>query len=349
MENEQQPTADLELGTEANTPMPQQSEKSDSLNEQSLSDYFLKVLSDGQTRAESDNSVNNEVESAEEDSAIDPEYEEGDETEQEESYTEDEGQETEEAEADTEAEEVETYAQSDETPKGVKKRLAKLTALRREAEAKAKQLEEEVETLRRNQASPRGPNPYQNMVDEGKIKAEFERQRQIRLFCERYPDGFYESDNPKDHVSKEEIAKAKVVALRALEEHLPKQAEFVVAQQQFRQKARKEFPWLNDPSDKRSITAKKFVDAVPEIKKFPDYEIYAAQLAMGMSTYQDQKKSARTGQPTASRAPYQPSLMSSAPKASAQLDEKQAKESYSRFKQSGSIDDLAAVFRSKFV
>jgi hypothetical protein len=187
------------------------------------------------------------------------------------------------------------------------------------------------------------------MVDEGKIKAEFERQRQIRLFCERYPDGFYESDNPRDHVSKEEIAKAKVVALRALEEHLPKQAEFVVAQQQFRQKARKEFPWLNDPSDKRSITAKKFVDAVPEIKKFPDYEIYAAQLAMGMSTYQDQKKSARTGQPTASRAPYQPSLMSSAPKASAQLDEKQAKESYSRFKQSGSIDDLAAVFRSKFV
>lgn len=349
MENEQQHTADLELGNEANPPMPQQSEKSDSLNEQSLSEYFLKVLSDGQTRAESDNSDNNEVESAEAEDAIDPEYEGGDESDEGESEPDDEGQDAEEVEADTEEEEVETYAQSAETPKGVKKRLAKLTALRREAEAKAKQLEEEVETLRRNQATNRSPNPYRNVDSEEKIKAEFERQRQIRLFCERYPDGYYEGDDSRQHVSKEEIAKAKVVALRALEEYLPNQAEFVVAQKQFKEKARKEFPWLNDPSDKRASIAKKFIAAVPEIKKFPDYEIYAAQLAMGMSSYQEQKKSARTGQTQERRAPYQPTLMSSAPKASVKRDEKEARESYSRFRQSGSIDDLAAVFRSKFV
>jgi hypothetical protein len=346
MENEQQPTADLELGTEANTPMPQQSEKSDSLNEQSLSDYFLKVLSDGQTRAESDNSVTNEVESADDDKAIDPdEYSEPEEGTQD---SEESGQEAEEAEADTEEEEVEAYAQSTETPKGVKKRLAKLTALRREAEAKAKQLEEEVETLRRNQATVKSPNPYRNVDSEEKLKAEFERQRQIRLFCERYPDGYYEGDNHNNHVSREEIAKAKVVALRALEEYLPNQAEFVVAQKQFKEKARKEYPWLNDPSDKRASIAKKFIAAVPEIKKFPDYEIYAAQLAIGMS-YQEQKKNARSGVQQEQRAPYQPSLMSSAPKASVKIDEKQAKESYTRFRQSGSIDDLAAVFRSKFV
>ena len=349
MENEQQPTADLELGTEYNPPMPQQVEKSDSTNEQSLSDYFLKVLSDGQTRAENDNSDNNEVVSAEAEDAIDPDNEDDGDSEQEQPESEEEGQEAEEVEADTEVEEVETYAQSNETPKGVKKRLAKLTALRREAEAKNKQLEEEVDTLRRNQANTQNSNPYRNVSDEGKLKAEFERQRNIRLFCERYPDGYYESDNPKDHVSKEEMSKAKVVALRALEEHLPRQAEFVVASQQFKQKAREEFPWLNDPSDKRASIARKFIAAVPEIKKFPDYEIYAAQLAMGMSSYQDQKKSARSGVQPERRAPYQPSLMSSAPKASAKLDEKEAKESYSRFRQSGSIDDLADVFRSKFV
>jgi hypothetical protein len=348
MENEQQPTADLELGTEANPPMNQQSEKSDSLNEQSLSDYFLRVLSDGQTRAESDNSVNNEVESADAEDDIDPEYEETETTEEVEE-TEVEEAVAEEVEADTEEEEVEEYAQSAETPKGVKKRLAKLTALRREAEAKARQLEEEVETLRRSQANPQSPNPYRNLDSEDKIKAEFERQRQIRLFCERYPDGFYEGNTENDNVSKEEIAKAKVVALRALEEHLPRQAEFIVAQKQFKDKARKEFPWLNDPSDKRASMAKRFIAAVPEIKKFPDYEIYAAQLALGMSTYQEQKKNARSGVQQEQRAPFQPSLMSSAPKASVKIDEREAKESYSRFRQSGSIDDLAAVFRSKFV
>lgn len=345
MENEQQPHAELELGTESNPPMEQKvSGESEPLNEQKLAEYFSRVLSDGQTGAEDGDSAEQDAETAESE-------EEG----YEEPLATDENVEEEEQPEESESED-EAYSEQEaderqptnEVPKGVKKRLAKLTALRKEAEEKAQKLEEELESLRRLQAVPKSKNPFSGLDSEDKLQAEFERQRNIRLFCERYPDGFYESDNPQEHVSKEEIAKAKVVALRAIEEYLPQQAQFVVARKQFKSQAAKEFPWLKDPSDKRTSIAKRFIEAVPEIRRFPDYEIYAAQLALGMSSYQQQKKNAgRTGFQR-EQVPVQPTTTSSAPRPM-KMDEKTAKETYERFRQTGSADDLAAVFRSKFV
>ena len=255
------------------------------------------------------------------------------------------------AEAITEAETDNVRQDYDDTPKGVQKRLNKLTALRREAEERSKKLEEELDTLKRQQATPVKPatnNPHAELDSEDKIKAEYDRQRQIRLFCERYPDGYYDDNNYEKNVSKEEIAKAKVSALRAMEEFLPQQAEFIQKSKEFKTMARKEFPWLDDPTDSRSSVVKKFVDAVPEIKKFPDYEMYAAQLAMGMVSYNTQKKNAKNfvNNPVVQ---VQPTQTSSAPRPAMRADEAKAKDSMERFRRSGSVDDLADVFRSKFI
>jgi hypothetical protein len=343
MENEQQPHAELELGNESNPPMAQNEVgKSEPMNEAKLTEFFSRALSDGQIGAEVGDSAEQEAETAESDEGYEDEALATDEN-----VGEDESEEPEQDEAYSE-QGAEEHEPSNEVPRGVKKRLAKLTALRKEAEEKAQKLEEEVESLRRLQAVPKSKNPFSGLDSEEKLQAEFERQKNIRLFCERYPDGFYESENPQEHVSKEEIAKAKVVALRAIEEHLPQQAQFVVARKQYKSQAAKEFPWLKDPSDKRTSIAKRFIEAVPEIKRFPDYEIYAAQLALGMSTYQQQKKNARAGIQQSERAPVMPTTLSSAPRP-VKMDEKAAKESYERFRQTGSQDDLAAVFRSKFV
>lgn len=345
MENEQQPHAELELGNESNPPMEQkQNGQSEPFNEEKLTEYFSRVLSDGQTGAEDGDSAEQDAETAEseaegDDGVLGTDENVEAEEQPEEPIAEDE------AYSEQEADE---YQPTNEVPKGVKKRLAKLTALRKEAEEKAQKLEEELESLRRLQAVPKSKNPFSGLDSEDKLQAEFERQRNIRLFCERYPDGFYDSDNPQEHVSKEEIAKAKVVALRAIEEHLPQQAQFVVARKQYKSQAAKEFPWLKDPSDKRTSIAKRFIEAVPEIKRFPDYEIYAAQLALGMSSYQHQKKNANRTGFQREQVPVQPTTMSSAPRP-AKMDEKSAKETYERFRQTGSVDDLAAVFRSKFV
>ena len=333
-ENTTQPNADLELGTEANTPMPDNNTEvtPDSSANEKLADFFMRALSDGQMKTESGDSENKESEAEAE---VDT-------------------QETAEepvAEANTEAETDEVRDVADDTPRGVQKRLNKLTALRREAEERAKKLEEELESIKRQQVLPPksvSNNPYAELDSEEKIRAEYDRQRQIRLFCERYPDGYYDGETDEKNISKDEIAKAKVSALRAIEEHLPQQAEYVKKTREFRSVARKEFPWLDDPTDTRASVVRKFVDAVPEIKKFPDYEMYAAQLAMGMVSYNTQKKNARNfvQNPTVQ---VQPTQTSSAPRPAMRVDEVKAKESVERFRRSGSVDDLAEVFKSKFI
>lgn len=318
MEEDQQPQADLELGNETNPPMPNARQAEPSKNE-SPEDFFSRVLSGGQIEQTTG------VESPEAPEAVMPE-------------------------ATTEAEEAEQqYDDSqDRSTKGVQKRLAKLTALRREAEEKANRLEQEVEELRRSKAATNvsSQNPFAKLESVSDIQAEFEKQRKIRLFCERYPDGYY-PEGEGEPVSKENIAKAKVRAIQAIEEGLPKQMAYIEEREKAKHFARGEFGWLNDPTDDRTVKVKAFVNAMPEIKRFPDYEIYAAHMVNGMMSYKAQKTMAQNAQ---RRVPVQPSMSSSpAPRQPQKSDPVQYASSVERYRKSGSIDDLADVFKNKFI
>ncbi len=146
MENDQQPQAELELGNESNTPMLNAGQAEPS-NNQTPEDFFSRILSGGQTEQTTD------VESSEAPEAATPE-------------------------ATTEAEEVEVQSQNSDRPtKGMQKRLDKLTALRREAEERAQQLEQEVAELKRSKAvtAPVAQNPYEQLNSAADIQAEFDK------------------------------------------------------------------------------------------------------------------------------------------------------------------------------
>jgi len=208
-------------------------------------------------------------------------------------------------------------------------------------------LESELETLKRQKAAPRNEaNPFNAFDSEEKIQAEYERQKEIRLFCERYPDGYYEDG--KEPISKEQIAKAKVTALKAVDDYLPEQLDYVTKSKAFHATARKEFPWLDNDQDKRAIMAKRFVEAVPELKKFPDYEIYAAHLANGMLSYQQQKAAARQGI-APQRVPVQPTSNVMPSPVAQKANGNVAKQAAERYKRTSSLDDLSEVFRNKFI
>lgn len=316
-------TEPLGLEPEANQLMAQPSERADLADDERLSQFFGRALADGSQESEPQTDETGE--------AADEDVSDASEVEAE----------------NTEEESAEQYEESRPQPKGVDKRISKLTALRKEAEERAKKLEEELEHLKRSKAVPsaNANNPFSAFDDEDKIQAEYERQKEIRLFCERYPDGYYEDG--QEPVDKESIAKAKVNAIRAMEDYLPKQLDYVEKSKAFAAAARKEFPWLKDKTDPRTIMASRFVDSVPEIKKYPDYEIYAAHLASGMASYQSQKKAANSGVNV--RVPVQPTS-NYAPAASAKKpDAVKAKLAESRYRQSSSLDDLSDVFRNKFI
>jgi len=323
MENNSDNT-DLGLDNEDKQIMANPSEPSDLADDEKLAQFFGRALTDGQPVADQPPADG---------AGADEETLDGSEA-----YAEQQTEET------SEEQEEKTQIQ----PKGVDKRISKLTAQRKEAEERSKQLESELETLKRNQANPRNDaNPYGKFDSEDKIHAEYERQREIRLFCERYPDGYYEDG--KEPISKDQIAKAKVTALRAIEDQLPQQLDYVNKTKAFKGLARKEFPWLDNATDKRAIMAKKFVEAVPEIKRFPDYEVYAAHLANGMVSYQQQKNAVKQGI-TAQRVPVQPTASFSPPPATAQkANAGEAQKAEQRYRRSASLDDLSEVFRNKFV
>jgi hypothetical protein len=317
-------TEHLGLEPEANQLMAQPSERTDLADDEKLTQFFGRALADGQQET---------VEPAVEQAQAEEDLSDGSEFEPEPQNEETHGEEQSQDER--------------KAPKGVDKRISKLTAQRREAEERAKQLESELETLKREKAAPRNEaNPYNAFNSEEKIQAEYERQKEIRLFCERYPDGYYEDG--KEPISKEQIAKAKVAALKAVDDYLPQQLDYVNKSKAFKAAARQEFPWLDNDTDKRAIMAKRFVDAVPELKRFPDYEIYAAHLANGMISYQQQKSAAKQGI-AAQRVPVQPTSnampSSSAPKANANV----AKQAAERYRRTSSLDDLSEVFRNKFI
>lgn len=317
-------TESLGLEPEANQLMAQPSERADLADDEKLSQFFGRALADGSQ--ESEPQTDETGEAADEDVSDASEVE---------------------AENTEEEESTEQYEESRPQPKGVDKRISKLTALRKEAEERAQKLEEELEALKRSKAAPtaNANNPFSAFDDEEKIQAEYERQKEIRLFCERYPDGYYEDG--QEPVDKESIAKAKVNAIRAMEDHLPKQMDYVEKSKAFKAAARKEFPWLKDKTDPRTIMANRFVDSVPEIRKYPDYEIYAAHLASGMASYQSQKKAANGG--VSQRVPVQPTTSYAPPASAKKPDAVKAKLAESRYRQTSSLDDLSDVFRNKFI
>ena len=308
--------------------MPQTTETADLSDDAKLSNYFGRVLSDGQTDEPAPQAYEQTMENTD---AIGEEND------------------TNSVTGETPVEESRT---EQELPKGVTKRIAKLTAQRKEAEERAQHLEEELESIKRQQASSAKPanskNPFGHLDSESKIQAEYDRQKEIRLFCERYPDGYYEDG--KEPLDKDSIAKAKVNALRAIEDLLPQQYNYLTASNQYKATARREFPWLDDASDQRAIAAKRFIEAVPAIKEFPDYEIYAAHLANGMVSYTQQKSAAKRNSPINQRVPVMPSSSNFAPPSSQRtVDAGKASEAATRYRRSASLDDLADVFKNKFV
>ena len=322
MENYEEPNAQLELGNESNPPMPEENaiQAEPRVQNESPVDFFNRVLSDGQTEQDPASGVEGELEV--------PEAEMPQDT--------------------TEAEEAETQevAQQGGLTKGAQKRIDKLTALRREAEEKAQKLEAELAELKRSKAAPvpKSNNPYGHLEDEASIQAEYEKMRQVRLFCERYPDGYYPENG--EPISKDQIAETKVKALRALEEQLPAQVDYITRRNQVSSVVRKEFNWLNDPTDERTQKVQKFVEAVPEIKRFPDYEVYAAHMVNGMMSYKAQKAAAQKANP---RVPVQPTVSSSAAPQAQKASAVEGAASMERYRKTGSIDDLANVFKSKFL
>jgi hypothetical protein len=236
---------------------------------------------------------------------------------------------------------------ADEEPvnKGVQKRIDKLTAKRREAEARIAELEEKIKLMEAKETEVSAPrnykdqaNPYTNLNSRAEIEAEIAQARQVRRWCEENADGVViTQENGEEKIySAEDVRRIKINAMDALDEHLPKRAQYITAKEQIDKVAENEYKWYKDRSSKELQIAQNFIKAFPEITRFPDYKIVVGDYIRGMKAREGNR------QQGIQKAPVQPTGNSSYP---ISRKDSNAKDATSRFLKSRSSSDLTEVLK----
>ena len=249
---------------------------------------------------------------------------------------------------------VETKSEDDEIdrglPKGVKKRIDKLSTKRREAEAEVERLKLEVDRLSQEATKPaRNPtkdNPYANLSTLEEVNREADQAKQIRRWCELNPDGAVVTGKDGEEVeyTAEEVRNIKIKALDAMEEHLPARAKYLQNFNQFEQVTAKEYPWWKDKSARERQMAEVFLKNFPEIQKFPDYKMVIGDYIAGIKTRESKGKSFGNN---IQRAPSQP-RPSSAPQNLSPKDQN-SQVAQNRYSKSNSRDDLSSIIANRFL
>lgn len=234
-------------------------------------------------------------------------------------------------------------------PKGVKKRIDKLSAKRREAEAEVERLRSEVDRLSQEAnkpaQTPTQDNPYAHLSTLEEVNREADQAKQIRRWCEMNPDGAVVTGKDGNEVeyTAEEVRNIKIKALDAMEDHLPKRMQYLQNFNQMETIATKEYPWWKDKASRDRQIAETFLKAFPEIQKFPDYKMVIGDYISGVKARETKGKSSGV----INKAPNQP-RPSSAPTSIPSKDMK-AQQAQKRFSASNSRDDLSSIIANRFL
>ena len=237
-----------------------------------------------------------------------------------------------------ELEQAEPEANSD----GVQKRIDKLTYLRKQAEEQVSKLTNEVESYKAKlseletvvsapEATPE--NPFGDLVDETKIKSEYENARSLRFKCEENPDGFQIGET---YYNAEQVRQMRVNAMKAMEIHLPKQLQFVRHKQEFDKSALEQYPWYNKPESTEYKMAQEVMKNFKNFKNYPDAKLFIGDYVQGFMART--AKSIKKTQP-ARAVPQMQVKPSSSPTVSSKVDAS-ARSIEARYSKTQSRDDL---------
>lgn len=244
----------------------------------------------------------------------------------------------------------EVSKEEDVLPNGVQKRIDKLTARNkayeeRISELSSKMAELEAKISQENQVQkqeaprPMPSNPFGHLDSPEKIQAEVENARWLRFKCEEHPEGFQLGDT---YIDAEQVRTMKVNAIKAIEEHLPRQYQHLQAQKHFSEVASKEYPWWSKPESKELQMANEVLKNFPQFRNFPDFQLFVGDYVRGYMS--------RTGSKSAPATAKAAPTISVKPKAAptqATRNMATEKTTYDRFIKSGGKDGLAKVLLQK--
>ena len=332
-----------EIGTAENTSEVQSNAYSSGLNEATLAQKLRETLFADNEQTEEPQSANEgeaQTEVKDDPAAEAPEVEATEEAPQAEDGDEVHSQEAQDDEGDN------------ELPKGVQKRIDKLTAKRKQAEEDVASLRKELETLKQTvtesqQSSENSgnsvkdaDNPFASLKSKAEVDKEIEQARWLRYKCMENPEGFSMGES---YYGADDVKRMMVNASKAIEEHLPKQMARIETEERIRPIAESNYPWWKTPSSKEYQLAQQMLRTAPQLRNFPDWQIFIGDAIRGMQTREAQV--AAKAQPQANKT--LPPVRSTATPAKVNPSDARAKQAQSRFAKTTSAEDLAKVLLAK--
>lgn len=256
------------------------------------------------------------------------------------------------ADGEDEAEADDAEPEAEETPRGVQKRIDKLTRRAKEAEEKlanekAKRID--AENAPAEQATTTAPvtpeNPFANLTTLLDVQREEHNAEQVLDWCDDHPDGdLVQTKEGEIDYSAEEVREIRKKASKAIRKWLPQRQQWVTENQQNEEYAHKTYSWWKDKSAVEYQAASNILREFPEIQRFPDYKIIVGDTLMGMQLRLSQEAKAKKPKKAAGakKAPKQPTAPTAEP---APVDGSAARSSSARqrFDETGDRDDLAQL------
>lgn len=241
------------------------------------------------------------------------------------------------ADSDASSQEDESEEDHSSLSRGVQKRINKLVAAKKAAQAeleaqkqKLQQLQSELETAK---ATPQKP---QEKLDAGvlaldtidKVTEEHKKAVDVILWCEDNPDGgiIEMPDGKEVEVSASEVRAMKRTAIKRKEVELPARYQFLQQQETVEKEVVKDFPFFNKPETEEYRISQQIINEFPELKqKRPDWKHVVGLVVLGLQKYNETKNAKKATVPV-KRAPVQPSVK--APPTVVKNDAAKAKQSF---------------------
>lgn len=216
----------------------------------------------------------------------------------------------------------EQAAQLDEEPKGVQKRIDKLTRARKEATERAEALERELneakakldELSKQPQVAPvvDGNNPFADVWDDAKLTDEWTKARELKRWCEDNQDGC--ELNGREY-STEDIKSIRRRVEDAIDVHIPKRSAFLQQYRQVKPVAETIYPWWKDRAAVEYTEAQSVLRAMPQLSQLPEYQVLVGDFIEGrkLRLAREAQKSKPSSKVSAKPAPRQPSVATASP------------------------------------
>lgn len=244
--------------------------------------------------------------------------------------------------------------ETDDEPKGVQKRIDKLTRARKEAAERAEALERELnEAKAKLEEFAKQPkqvvvadpaNPFNDVWDESKLTEEWQKARELKRWCEDNQDGV--ELNGQEY-SREDIKAIRRKVEDALEFQIPRRSQFLSQYKQLKPIAESIYPWWKDRSAVEYTQAQEVLRSMPQLSNMPEYQVLIGDFVEGRKmrlAKEAEAKKGKTSKPMPKIAQKQPGVTTTAPRR-VDPSESDAANAKAKFLKSGGQSELTELLK----